>query len=67
MQHEAEAAAEEALHTSVSADTPAWNTRARSKIPAANHALSHGVQLRCSTPVWHCHAGSGGYSREYVP
>ena len=58
VQHEAEAAAEEALHTSATADTPACNTRARSKIPAASYALSHGVQLCCIAPVWHYHAGS---------
>ena len=54
VQHEAEAIAEEALHTSVTADTPALNTRAKSKIAAASHALSHGVQLCCNAPVWHC-------------
>lgn len=51
VQHEAEAAAEEALHAPTKAtDTPARNTRARSKIPHCTQASLHGekISLQCT-------------------
>ena len=58
VQHEAEAAAEEALHTSKrTVDTPARNTRARRRIPALPPPVAQGqiflkFRFTCADHEW---------------